>query len=387
MKLSIDKIIYFFLVLQIISTQGIITFNFFKFLGEWELKSLLHPISVILLILVVIVYIFKKNSVKLTPIDVFLFLYFFLSFIILLINTNINLLSAFYTFREVFLILILIFIYRQISLKKLYWDKILNLLYILVIANIIFVVLTYILGPEEYMKFLTGRFNWPHDTEYKFKISSFSFFWRSPGLIGSAGNVGYFGLISYLLFDQHEKYKNKKIFAILLAILGFVRSVYVVLIIYWVLKFLLTKRILKKLQYILPYIFPLILIAIYILYDNGILDLRSLVMRVDHWVEDIPHDFNLLFGGNIGKVGAAVKGEGFHATLDSYWLLMTISVGLVGIFLILLFVYEKAKGSNKLMYAMLGFLVAGLFITFTQGMVFLVLFPLLFLKQSKLESG
>lgn len=386
MKLSLNKIIYFLILLQIISTQGILTFNVFKLLGNWEIKSLLHPLSIILLIFFVIVYRIKKNSIKLTPIDVFLFLYFFLSFIILLINTKVDLLSAYFSFREVFLIVILIFIYQQITLKKLYWNKLLNLLHILVIANIIFVCLTYFLGPEKYMELLTGRFIWPTDHEYKFKISNFFYFWRSPGLIGSAGNVGYFGLISYFLFDQDEKYKTKKIFAILLAILGFVRSVYLVLIIYWVIKFLLTKRILKKMQYVLPYVLPFTPIVIYILYDKGILDLRSLFMRIDHWIEDMPHDFNLLFGGSIGKVGAAVRGEGFHATLDSYWLLMLISVGLVGIFLLLLFVYEKAKGNNKLMYALLGFLVAGLFITFTQGIVFLVLFPLLFIKHSKLET-
>lgn len=361
--------------------QGIIVFNIFKTLGNWEFKSIVHPISVFLLLVLVVLLRIKKGSIKITGIDLLLIAYFSICFIILIFNTG-NFSKIFISFREVFLVSVLIFTYQQIDISSYYWKKILKFIFILIIANLVFILLTYILGPEDYMKLLTGRYRWGNDTEYKFKISSFLYFWRSPGLIGSPGNVGYFGLIAYLLFDQDDTYKKKRVFAIILAIVGFVRSVYVVLIIYWFLKFMLTKKNLKKLKYALPYIFPILLLAGYFLDTKGMLDLTSLFMRIDHWIYDIPVDYNVLFGGGIGEAGGAVRGEGFVATLDSYWLLMLLSVGLVGIVLLVLFVYEKAKGNNKLIYALIGFLLAGLFITLTQGMAFLVLFPLLFLKKT-----
>ncbi|MFH4963794.1 hypothetical protein V8G69_02215 [Gaetbulibacter sp. M235] len=258
-----------------------------------------------------------------------------------------------------------------------------KLLYILVIVNLVFILLTHILGPEEYMKLLTGRFVWATDPDYKFKISSFLYFWRSPGVIGSPGNVGYFGLLTYLLFDQDEKYKKKSYLAIVLAIVGFVRSVYVVLVVYWMLKFLLTKKNLKTIKLGLPYIFSVVMLLCSFLYFKGALDLTSLFMRIDHWVNDIPVDFNVLFGGGIGEVGGAVRGEGFIATLDSYWLLMLISVGLVGIILQSAFIYEKVLNNQKIVYTLIGFLFAGLFVTLTQGISFLVLFPMLFIKKTE----
>jgi len=106
-------------------------------------------------------------------------------------------------------------------------------------------------------------------------------------------------------------------------------------------------------------------------------------MRIDHWIHDIGVDFNVLFGLGIGEAGGAVRGEGFISTLDNYWLLMLISTGLLGISLLILFFYEKAKGNVKLKYALIGFLFAGLFITLTQGISFLVLFPMMFLKKTE----
>lgn len=381
MKLSITKILYFLLIVQIISTQGIITFNIFKFFGNWELKSIVHPISVLLLFIIVAIYRFKKRTIKLQPIDLFLFLYFSICFIVLIYNSN-SLLSTYIAFREVFLISVLIFIYQQFAIDHYYWLKILKFLYILVVINLVFILLTHVLGPEEYMKFLTGRYVWPADPEYKFKISSFLYFWRSPGVIGSPGNVGYFGLVAYLLFDQEETYKKKSFFAILLAIVGFVRSVYVVLIVYWLLKFLLTKKNLRIIKLGLPYILSVAVILCYFLYVKGALDLTSLFIRMDHWINDITVDYNMFFGGGIGEAGGAVRGEGFIATLDNYWLLMIISVGLIGIVLQSFFMYKKVLNNRKTVYALIGFFFAGVFITLTQGISFLVLFPMLFIKKN-----
>lgn len=366
--------------MQIFSTQGIIVFNIFKFLGNWELKSLLHPVSVLLLICTIILFRIYKFTLKITLIDLFLFLYFSACFLLLIYNTSGSIFKIYISFREVFLLTLLVFLYQQVKFSEYYWNKILKLLHVLVLANLFFIALTYILGPEDYMKFLTGRYRWGIDPDYKFKISSFLSFWRSPGLMGSPGNIGYFGLISYFLFDQEEKYKKKKIFAITLAIVGFVRSVYLVLVIYWILKFLLTKKNLKIIKLALPYILPIILVVGFFLYNKGILDLHSIFMRFEHWANDITVSFNVIFGGGIGLVGGAARGQGFLATLDNYWLLMLISVGLIGIISMILFFYEKVANNNN-KYILFGFLVAGLFITLSQGISFLVLFPLLFLKK------
>ena len=90
--------------------------------------------------------------------------------------------------------------------------------------------------------------------------------------------------------------------------------------------------------------------------------------------------FNILFGGAIGNVGGGVRGGGFIETLDSYWLFMFLSSGLVGIITVILFIYEKRKKQNKFLFILISFLLSGLFINLTQSIVFLVLFPLLFIK-------
>lgn len=45
MKLKINHLLFISIVLQIISTQGVLTFLGFNFLGYWELKTILHPLS------------------------------------------------------------------------------------------------------------------------------------------------------------------------------------------------------------------------------------------------------------------------------------------------------------------------------------------------------
>lgn len=384
MKLSLKKVFFVLLILQIFAVQGIITFNVFKWLGNWELKSFLHLASALLTILVVLLYRFNRGTINLSLSDILLIGYSIICVIVLSFNAS-DLESAVIAFREVLLVGLIIFAYQQIQIPLNYWDKILKLLYILVVANLFFIVLTHILGPEDYMKLLTGRYKWGNDTEYKFKISSFLYFWRSPGLIGSPGNVGYFGLLTYLLFDQNEKYKKKVVLPIILAIAGFVRSVYVVLVIYWVLKFFLTKKNLRIIKQAFPYFIPVFLIVGYFLYAKGVLDLTSLFMRIDHWVNDITVDYNVFLGLSIGEAGGAVRGDGFIATLDNYWLLMLISTGLVGVVLLIIFLYDKSSGNIKLRYALIGFLFAGLFVTLTQGISFLVLFPMLFLRINNLN--
>ena len=50
MKLKLNKLFYWSLVLQLIATQGIMTFLFFKYLGNWELKKFVHPLSFLIIV-------------------------------------------------------------------------------------------------------------------------------------------------------------------------------------------------------------------------------------------------------------------------------------------------------------------------------------------------
>jgi hypothetical protein len=381
-RLKLENLLQLGIILQIISTQGILTFIFFNIFGQWEIKKLIHPISLIL----IFVYFFLKalKKIKISAPEILLLGYLFISFIVLIFNSN-SILSIYLSFRETILLFILIYIYSQTVISNKKWEVILRVLYYLVLANLSFVALTYYLGPEDYMKLLTGRYYWGHDLEYKFKISNFFSFWRTPGLIGSPGNLGYFGLIVYILFDGHKKYVKKKYFALMLVSLCFIRSVYLALIIYILLKFFVKKKNLKRLILFLKFSAPVFFITGGILYQHNVLSLESFFMRLNNWTDNVNVNYNPFFGGALGKLGAAVRGQGFEATIDGYWIYLFLSIGLVGIILIVLFFYEKTFKSNKLIIACISFLFAGFFITITQSIPFLVLFPLLFIKVEKLN--
>jgi len=385
MKLKLSNLLFFGILLQIISTQGIMTFNFFKLFGHWELKSVLHPFAVIIIIGYFILKVFYRKKIKISIIDILLFSYLGLSVIMLVINVN-GMKSAYIAFREVFLLFIMVFIYSQECIDIVKWRKLLKIMYYLSLINLLFIGLTYLLGAEEYMLLVTGNFHWPIDPEYLFKISTFSVFWRSPALIGSAGAVGYFGLISYFLFKQDEVYKKKRWFPLLLVILSFVRSAYLGLVIYLLLDFFSKNKNWAKLKNMLPYILPVSALIIFPLFKYNILSIVSIRMRINHWINDIDTNFNLLFGAAFGKVGGAVRGEGFIGTLDSYWLLLLMSIGLIGVLLSLLFMYEKAIKNRQILFFTIAFFMAGFFITLTQSIPFLVLYPLLFLKKSRNEN-
>ena len=62
------------------------------------------------------------------------------------------------------------------------------------------------------------------------------------------------------------------------------------------------------------------------------------------------------------------------------WLFLLFSSGLTGIFLSMLFIYEKSKKTNKFMFILISFFLAGFLVSLTQSIVFLVLFPMLFIK-------
>ena len=59
---------------------------------------------------------------------------------------------------------------------------------------------------------------------------------------------------------------------------------------------------------------------------------------------------------------------------------MFLSSGIIGVLLSSLFIYEKSKNNNKFLFILIAFILAGFFVNLTQSIVFLVLFPMLFLK-------
>lgn len=381
MKLSLSKLLFLGIIVQIFAIQGILMFNIFDVLGNWELKSILHPIGVSACFVYIVIRSFNKNKkLQLSVIEVLLFIYFTLCTIHLIFNSD-SVFDIYIGVREVILIFLLIFIYSRVKLSFNQWRTILKILYILVLLNILFIALTYILGPEQYMKLVTGRYIWPTDEEYKFKISNIYSFWRSPALIGESTAVGYFGVLSYFLFKTDEKYKRKVAFPLILVILSFTRSVYLVLAIFLFFKFILKTKNLRRIETILPYSIPFLLFILFILYRFNLLSVYSILKRIEHWFNDINVDYNLLTGGAFGKVGGAARGQGFVAVLDSYWILMLTSVGVIGIILVILFLLEKTLHNQTNKVILIAFSFACFFVTITQSISFIVLFPLIFLNK------
>jgi len=377
MKLKLERLFYWAIIFQILATQGVLFFNIFKYFGNWEIKKITHPLSFLFVLSVFVIKAVKKMTV--TILDVLFFGYLTIFFIIMLFNVD-GIESGYVVFREVNFIFVLIFIFSQIEISKRNWNKILNVLFILLILNSIFILLTNYLGPEKYMKMITGRYKWGVDPEYKFKISNFYRFWRSPALIGNAASVAYFSVISYLLMDQNEKFKRKKYLALFPLTFSFVRSAYLIFLVYEFLKFFTKKKNLKILVLIFKIGTPILIILGIVLSKYDILSTASLLERFYLWGNKTSVEYNLFFGGAIGTIGGGARGEGFLATIDSYWLYLLFSVGFIGIIFMLLFVYEKSKKTNKFYFILISFSLAGFLVSFNQSLVFLALFPLFFLK-------
>jgi hypothetical protein len=381
MKIKLNKLFFGSIILTIISTQGVLTFVVFKFLGNWELKKLIHPLS---FFLICFLFLFKAiKKIKVTVIDSLFMLYFFGLFIVLLFN-NSGLQSLYISFREVYFLFILIFIFQKLEIEEREWEKILNFLFYLLILNTVFIVLTYILGPKGYMELITGRYMWGVDAEYGFKMTNFSQFWRSPALIGNPASVGYFSILTYLLMDQSEKFKKKKYFVLIPLIFSFVRSPYLIFIVYEFFKFFTKKKNLKKLVLLIKVGVPVGILAFIFLAKNNILSTASLYHRVRLWSTQINVDYNFLFGGAIGKVGGGVRGAGgFIETIDSSWFFFLFSSGVIGVVLIILFIIQKTKKNNKFYLILIAFFLSGFLVHLTQSIVFLAMFPLLFIKIKK----
>ncbi|SHI70134.1 hypothetical protein [Algibacter luteus] len=380
MKIKLNNILFYGIIIQIIATQGIATFNFFKMFGHWELKTILHPLSFFLILGIFSIKAIKR--VAITPLDLLFFLYLGATSIFLFFNVD-SLKEGYLGFRDVYMLFVLIFIYNQIYLTRKQWNFMLKFLFYLIIVNLFFVALTYILGPEKYMETLTGRFIWDMDPDYKFKITNFAGtkFWRTPGIVGEAGSLAYFSLLTFVLMDMDEKYKVKKYFALALTFLCFTRNAYLVILLYIIIKFAFQKKNFVKIYLILKYSIPFIVLVVIYVAQLKLLSVKSVYYRINHWINDINVPYNIFYGGAVGKSGAAVRGEGFAAILDNYYLLMLFSIGIIGILLMILFIYEKARPYRNLSIFCISLSITAIFIVLTHGIPFLVLFPLLFIKK------
>lgn len=380
MKIKTEKLFYWSIIFQVLTTQGVLFFIIFKFLGDWELKKVLHPLSFFLVLIIFALKTVKKIKVTLT--DIVFFSFFLCLFFLMLFNVD-SIKSGYIVFREVYFLFILIFIFNQVEIKTQYWRVVLKLLLILLFLNSIFIFITHYLGPVKYMVMITDRYNWGIDPDYKFKITNFHNFWRSPALIGDAASVGYFSVISYLLMDQDEHFKKIKYLALVPLFFSFIRSAYLVFIVYEFLKFFTKKKNLKKLILIIKVTLPIIIAFVVLSPKVNVLSSTSLYYRFYYWANEINVDFNLLYGGAIGNIGGGARGQGFIATIDSYWLFLLLSSGIVGIIFVIIYIYEKSLKTNKSNFILISFFISGFFVSLTQSLVFLCLFPLFFIKIKK----
>ncbi|WP_298766836.1 hypothetical protein [uncultured Polaribacter sp.] len=227
---------------------------------------------------------------------------------------------------------------------------------------------------------ITDRYRWGIDPEYKFKITNFYKFWRSPALIGDAASVSYFSVISYLLMDQDKNFNKIKYIALFPLFFSFVRSAYLVFLLYEFLKFFIQKKNLKILVLIFKIGIPILIVSIIILSKYNILSTASLYHRFYLWANNTNVDYSFIFGAEIGKVGGGARGQGFIGTIDSYWLFLLFSSGIIGVLLTVFFILEKSLKNNKSIFILISFFIAGFFVNLSQSLVFLSLFPLFFLK-------
>lgn len=378
MNISLQKVVVFCLMLCILSTQGMLNFFVLNLAGNGGLKSLLPPISIALLFCFVLL--FKNKSFRLKVFDIILIAYIV---ILLLIGvfSGLQISTIFYTFRELLLLFILILLAENTAISQSQAQSINRLLFVLILLNLAAVFYTYIVGSEVYMKTLTGRFFWPKDPKYFFTISTFYDFIRSPGLVGQFADLGLFAVLSFFIFLRQKASKIYKGAALLLVILALSRTAYVPLLIYLLYYFFTSQRVIKFLIKYYAILFVISIPIIWVLFQKRVFSTESLLMRFDFWNDIIQQKkFNWMFGGRIGTVGQGSELGWFAQVLDSYWIYLFLTSGLVGLILVFNFFFERVMSYRLLSVVAVGFLLSGLFTTVTQSYSFLLLFPFLFLQ-------
>lgn len=382
-KLDLSIIAFIGLIIQIFSTQGILTYNFFKLLGLWQLKMFLHPIGVMLVLGSFLIKVIKNEQKSVKTETFLLFYYLFFQYIFIITLGKFSLSSFYYSFREVVLILLLIAIYPFFNFNLKQFELITKILFCLVVLNILFIFLNFYLGVEKYMLLMTGRFYWTTDPLLNFKISTFlGILPRSPGLIGESAAVGFFGVFSFF-FIRNSKLKKYIWLPLLLVFLSLTRSAYLVIFLFFIFKIFSKRKNFKK----FIYFSPTILVFFFFLEKLNLLSAKSLWMRVDNWLNKVKLESNLFLGGNLNNIGTAAPiGSGFAATMDSYWLLVFHGIGILGICLVIYFLVKKVGYKKNKLFFLIAISTAGIFVTLTQSIPFLVFFPLLSIKKWWVED-
>ncbi len=378
MNISMQKVVILSLMLCILSTQGMLNFYVFNWLGDGGLKSAVPPFSIFMLFTFVLLY--KNKNFILKGFDVLLIAYL-LALLVMAAIAGIEASSIFYAFRELALLFVLILLAENTHISKSEINAINRVLFVLVMLNLAAVFYTYMVGPEVYMKTLTGRYFWPKDPKYFFTISTFYDFWRSPGLVGQFADLGLFAVLTFFIFIRHQASKLFIGAAFLLTLAALSRTAYVPLVIYGLYYILTGQKVLKFLIKYYYVLFLLLIPAVWILFQKKVFSPESLLMRFEFWY-DIIHqsDFSWLFGGRIGTIGQASELGWFSQVLDSYWIYVFLSSGLIGVILTFNFFFERVMAYRLLSVVAVGFFISGLFTTLTQSYSFLLLFPFLFLK-------
>lgn len=383
MKIKVDQLIFFSIIFHVLSTQSVLTYLFFDLFGVWEVKSYLHPISLVILISS---FSLKIKYLKVRYEDILVFIYAIILLILMLFNIN-SFFSFYMAIREVFFIFILTYLLSQYHFSLSQYKIFRNLLVILIIINLGLTALTYILGAEGFMKLIVGYYAWGVDEVTKFQISNFlATYWRSPAGVGSSAGTAYFALFSYFIFDLKSKQGFIKFLALALILSTFTRSALLCLVIYEFLKFLSYKKNIVLIQKYSDIIIGFLIIFVVIFSQLSLFNIESVIIRIDVWLTEISVDYNLFYGGNLGNVGGAIRGDGHEAILDSYWLFLLYATGLIGIIIWFIFFYEKSKISKRKFFFVIGIVCSGFFIHLTQAIPFLVMFPLVFAHYDKLTT-
>jgi hypothetical protein len=374
LKIDLTKVAFWGILVQIIATQGILSFYVFNLIGLWEVKKFLHSLGISMVLMPYVILLINKEKTKVSFETFLLFSYMLVQYLFLFLKGEFSLISFSYSFREVMLLMLLLEVYRIFKFTTYQFEIIAKVVLGLAFLNVIFVMLNFYLGTETYMKFLTGRFYWGQDPLLKFKTSAFlGFGLRSPGLIGESAALGYFGAFSFLIVSK-SKLKIFSWIPLTLVLLSLTRSAYIIIVVYFLFVIFSKKKNIK----LALYFSPLLVIFVIGMFKLGLFDVVSLIMRLSLWCSKVNLDSSFLFGGNLNNVGsAAPQGAGFLAILDSYWLLLYHGLGALGIVLVLYYFLKRIWYLKSNMFFLIGLIIAGLFVTFTQSIVFLVFFPLL----------
>jgi len=288
--------------------------------------------------------------------------------------------------REVFFLFISTYLLNQFQFTYRQYKVLKTILLILIIAGLVLTTLTYVMGGEAFMTMLVGYYNWGIDEDTKFQISFFlGEYWRSPGAVGSSAGTAYFALFAYYIFDLKKRQRFLKLLAFALLFSTFTRSAILCLVIYEFLKFLSVKKNIILLQNHSSILVGFVIISIALLSQSSIFSIESVVIRIEVWLTEISVHYNLFYGGRIGQVGGAIRGDGPEAILDSYWLYLLYSTGLIGIALWFIFFFRKARVSKRKCFFIVGIIFSGFFIHLTQAITFLVMFPLIFANYDAIQ--